>query len=404
MNKLLIVLVFLIGFILLNVSVSREKSSLLKVKYISTPKTYEVGEKINLQFSTSQKIFPNLYYSNSYGSTLIWPIYENSILSYPIPLSLCRKSGLVNWKLLYKDQPLYGQFNITPKTKVNTLETYMGPPSIIAGGTDFTMFVVIPTDIYDNPLKDSTKVTIKNQFLENESLEQRYTNNLIVYKKSYSAKKTGRLIMSSECSGVNSKEYDVSIRANHPTNFTINYKRDHQYADGHQITTFSTSIIKDNFGNIVSDGTFVEFFITNKTQHVLKTSGKTIEGIATSKMIHPDQEEQWTVQAFVNGMAQSRSINLNYQPAISEINIKLSKNHKTLTVGPLQSFMKQLIPDGLEVTLNIYKDNILLKRLKKQSYNGMATFNLSKQFLKTETYKLIIKTAGIEKSLIVNGL
>ena len=42
----------------------------------------------------------------------------------------------------------------------------------------------------------------------------------------------------------------------------------------------------------MSDGTYVSFFITNKKGNILKTSGTTIQGIAHSKIIHPDFEEK----------------------------------------------------------------------------------------------------------------
>ena len=62
------------------------------------------------------------------------------------------------------------------------------------------------------------------------------------------------------------KKFDVNIMPSIPTNFTISTHRNHTYADGNQITTFSTSIIKDTLGNTVSDGTYVEFYIRNKTK------------------------------------------------------------------------------------------------------------------------------------------
>ncbi len=399
MKRVFTYLFILTSIILLAFSPSKETSRIIDIKYISSQKTFEVGEDITLQFSASEKILPQLYYSNGYGATLIKAFYENKVLTYKIPLSLSKKSGLVNWKLLYDTNSLSGHFNIIPQAKVKTMETYIGPPSINAGGTDFTMLVVIPTDEYDNPVKDSTEVTIRHQFLSKETHSKIVTNHLIAYQDIFSEEKTGRILMTSECLSTNSKEYDVNVMAATPENFTISAKRHHDYADGNQITSFSTSPLKDKYGNTVSDGTFVDFFITNKTGHILKSSGATIKGIATAKMIHPDYEEQWSVKAFVTGMAESNTITLNYKAVIKDFNIALSENNRSVTVGPLQSFMKQLIPDGLEVTLSVYKNNVLIKRFKKPSTNGIATFNLNGQFLKADTYQLKIEAAGLEKTI-----
>lgn len=404
MNKKYTYLVFLTSFVLFAFFPFKEKANLIDVKCISVQKVYEAGNIITLQFSTSEKVLPHLYYSNSYGSTLLNPTYQKNILTYTISNELSSKSGPVIWKLLYNDNFISGEFSIIPKASVNSLETYIGPPSINAGGTDFTMLVVIPTDVYDNPVKDSTKVSVKHQFLLNEVNEPVFTNNLIAYKKIYSEKKTGRILMTSECLGLNSKEYDANVLANSPTNFKITYKRNHDYADGNQITVFSTSIVKDVYGNTVSDGTYVNFFITNKTGHILKASGTTIGGIATAKMIHPDYEEQWKIKAFINGMAESNSITLNYKRVILDFNTALSENNRVITVGPLQSFMKQLIPDGLEVTLSVYKNNSLIKRFNEQSSKGFVTFNLKAQFIKADTYEFRIEAAELEKVIITKLL
>lgn len=404
MKKKLTYLFILTAIILLGFSPSKEVNPLIDIKNITAQKTYFAGDNITLKFSVSEKIAPQLYYSNSYGSTLITPRYQNAVLNYEIPQALSRKSGHVNWKLLYTNTPISGHFNILPKASVASLETYIGPPTINAGGKDFTMLTVIPTDMFDNPVKDSTKVTVKHQFLLKETDEHLFTNNMMAYKSIYSEEKTGRILMTSECLGLNSKAYAVNVLAGIPRDFTINYHRNHDYADGNQITTFYTSILKDEFGNAVNDGTYVEFLITNKSGNILKTSGTTIKGMATAKIIHPDREEQWVIKAFVTGMAESNEIVLNYKSAITEFNVALSKKNSTITVGPLQSFMKQLIPDGLEVTLSVYKDNTLIKRFNKQSVNGFATFNLNGEFLKNETYEFRIQTAGLEKAILAKLL
>jgi len=75
-----------------------------------------------------------------------------------------------------------------------------------------------------------------------------------------------------------------------------------------------------------------------------------------------------------------------------------SKNNRDITVGPLQSFMGQMIPDGLQVKLLVYKDNSLLNTVVKTSYNGFVNFNLKPDLLKDDTYTIKIKTAGLEKT------
>jgi len=260
------------------------------------------------------------------------------------------------------------------------------------------MLVVIPTDALDNPMPENTSVMVNHRFLETQKKDEVVTNKIIAYKNITSETKSGRLFISSECLETNSKEYTVDVLPAIPTNFTISVDRPHEYADGNQITSLYTSILRDQYGNEVSDGTFVTFFITNKEGNILKTSGMTVQGIATATMIHPDQEEAWSIKAYVQGMAESNRITIAYQQVIKDVEIAFAKANREIKVGPLKSFMNQMIPDGFHVVLEIYKGDTLLNTETKTSKGGYVSFMLEEERYINDTYTIKIKTAGIEKS------
>ncbi|NNK82165.1 MAG: hypothetical protein HKO92_03475 [Flavobacteriaceae bacterium] len=398
--KLNFTYLYLFGLILLSsISNAQQNQTAIKVKLLTIQKDFEVGSSIVLNFSASENEMPLLYCSNSYGSTLVSPTLKNNILEYFIPENITKKTGVVIWKVLENDSSLSGKLNIIPKAEVASMETYIGPPSIEAGGTDYTMLVVIPTDSLDNLVPTNTLVNAKYQFLTSEESDIIFTKNGIAYKNIFSKKESGRMLVSSESLGTNSKEFTITISSAIPTDFTISSNRPHDYADGNQMTIFSTSVIKDKNNNVVSDGTFVTFFITNSKGNVLKTTGTTINGVATSKMIHPDFQDNWTIKAFVEGIAESNEININYKQVIEDFNVAFSENNRVITVGPLQSFMQQMIPDGLHVKLKIYKGKSLIETYTKTSYNGFVTFNLKPVIFKKGTYNFSIETAGLIKEI-----
>lgn len=359
---------------------------------------FEAGAPINLKFSTKTTKTTLLYISNSFGATLLKATTENTILTFEIPKAITSKSGVIHWKLLAKNNPLAGILTILQAQNVKKIQTYLGPPSIAAGREDFSMLVAIPTDVYDNPLADSTEVKITHLFLNEQINDVVYIKNGISYKNIYSPFKTGRIFLSSSCLGFNSKEYDVNVLPDIPTNFTIAFKRHHEFADGNQITSFQTSIIKDTYGNTVSDGTYVAFFIRTALKTILKTSGVTIDGIAHAKMIHPNHKAQWTVKGYIEGMAESNTITLNFKPVISDFEVQLSKENRKVTIGPLKSFMNQKIPDGMEVKLAIYENDTLKHTLRKPTSEGYTEFNLKLDQFPEATYHLEIEVAGIIKS------
>lgn len=368
-------------------------------KLLTLQKTFKTGDSISLFFSTQHNISSFLYCSNSYGSTLLTAqkVEENKIV-FNIPHFISNKRGTVNWKLIQNGKNISGNLNIIPKDKPKTLETYLGPPSIEAGEKDFAMMVVIPTDSNDNPLAQNTEVFIKNHFLNSQNKNRLTTQNLITYKNIYAPQKSGRILLSSNCLGLDSKEYSINVVPAISTNFKIFAQRHHEYADGNQITTLKTSVLNDAYGNIVSDGSFVEFYITNLKGNILKTTGTTIDGVATAKIIHPDHEEQWSIKAYVIGISESNTISLSYKKVIHSFDVKFSNNNRTLKVGPLKSFMNQMIPDGLEVKLSIYKEDKLIDEYLKESREGFVNFILDKNIFINGIYTIKITTAGITQT------
>ena len=387
---------YLIGFALLT-SYSVLQTKEVAIKLLTSQNEFAVGSNVTLQFSSST-MKPLLYCSNSYGSTLLNPTVDNELLEYHIPNHISNKIGAINWQLLTEGESLSGQIHMKPKAEVATMETYIGPPSIEAGETDYSMIVVIPTDSLDNPVPEYSLVNVKHQFLDTEETDEIYTKNLIAYKNIYSYKENGRILVASSAMNTNSKEFTIDVTAAIPTNFNIGYKRPHSYADGNQITTFTTSVIKDKENNVVSDGTYVLFLIKDDMRNILRTSGTTINGVASAKMIHPDKAANWNVRAFVEGMAESEAITLEYKQVVEDFNIIFSENGRTITVGPIKSFMQQLVPDGMQVKLKVFLKETLIESEISTTFNGVSTFKLKPETISKGTYNIVIEAAGIKKS------
>ncbi|MCD8416952.1 hypothetical protein J2Q11_05395 [Tenacibaculum finnmarkense genomovar finnmarkense] len=365
---------------------------------LTQQKEFIAGDSIHLKFNSNNTKIYQIYCSNSYGSTLINSEINNDTIIFKIPPYLSNKIGVLNWKIVNDKNNISGQFKIISKSKPISLETYLGPPSIEAGSIDYTMLVVIPTDDLDNPLKKGTIVKVKYQFLKSERKVNVLTDNLIAFKKIYSPLKSGRMLISSASLGLNSKEYSLNIMPAIGTDFKLFFKRNHKYADGNQITTFYTSIIKDKNKNVISDGSFVDFFITNKKGNMLKTAGTTINGIAYAKMIHPEFEDTWKVKAYITGISESDILKINYKKIIEKFDVKFSDNNRTVKVGPLKSFMNQMIPDGLKVKLAIYKDEKFLNDIIRKSNDGFVYFKLNSNIYKNGNYTIKITAASVTET------
>ena len=396
MKKKVYLVFFIVVALFLASSTLLPKKGIIDFSLETKEKTFIAGTKIELKFRTKLEARPQLFLIHSYGKTLLEGNLNKNKITFLLPGIYAKKTGKVDWFLVINgDKKLQGNFEILPNNQTKTqIENHIGPPSTLVGDGHFVMYVAVPTDGFDNPKLTNTPVIYKSQFLNSFTNETIITKDLIAWKDFYAPTKSGIILVSSECNSTITKEYDAVIYPGIATNFTVWYTRNHEFADGNQITTLKTSAIRDKFGNIVSDGTMVSFMITTQNKMVLKSFGTTIEGVATAKILHPDHQDVFLIKAFVTGIAESSIVAINYKPINPKIEYKFSKNNRIITVGLLRSFMNQLVPDGIKVKLKIYHNNKLVETLQDDSYKGKAIFVISPDYYKEKSYSFEISTLG----------
>lgn len=389
--------IFLILPLLLLFGATNNPMSIVKVTPNKT--SFEAGDPILLSFDLPEISSPILYYTYSYGTSAITPVIDGHTASFTLPTFVSNKKGTVTWKLINQSKTIKtGGFTIKAKHDVSTIETYLGPIFMQAGNQYFGHLVSIPTDVLDNPTQDDTEVLVNQQFYTKKSSSVIKTKHLIAFEEIYTRTKTGRISINSFCKGISSKELSTEIYSANPVSYLIDAKTNHPYADGNQLVTLSTSPIKDQYDNLIVDGTFVKFIIQNNDKYLLHANGTTINGVATAKINHPNQQDNWKIHSFISGMAESNEIELTFLPAISDFTVSFSKSNRNITVGPIKSYMNQLIPDGLDIQLKIYRQGKLIHTIHRQSYDGLGLFILNNSSLDSGIYDVEVSLGGLAKS------
>ena len=362
---------------------------------------FVAGEPVILEFGLSVGFNAVLHCHSALGSVVLNPIKgktETEPLQFRLPDFMAHKSGTVSWYLPDGGIEFQGNIVILPEDSVENMETYLGPPDILAGGKDYSMFVSVPTDKYDNPMPEQTQVNLEHYFKGNKTTNALYIEDGVVFYRIFSPNKSGRVFAVSECLGTYSKEYDVNIQPNLPVDFSIYAEGHHRYADGNQILMFKTDVLIDAFNNVISDGTMVEFYIKNKEGDMLRTRGVTQKGIALAEIVHPEYADNWEVKALVQGMAESNTIVVNFEQVVKAYTVEFNENNRHITLGPVQSYMKQRVPDGFKAGMSLFKDGILVKREILEMRNGYVTFALDPNEIISGIYDIHFDIAGIERT------
>jgi hypothetical protein len=401
MKKSIIILIFITfsSFILLAVDALKTNKKEINIGLIQ--KKYIAGENIELSFNSVLYKDVYLIIFNTNGKSIINPSFIEGRTIFKVPSIFSKKAGVLDWKLIQNNKILKSNsFEIFPSSNLETsLETYFGPADIAVGNKNFASFITLPLDIYDNSLLDGTTININEKVVDKIENSDLKVIDMISYKNIYASTKSGKIFVSSNYKSNYSKELEIIVFPNQAQNFTIYSERLHNYADGNQTTFLKTTVIKDEYGNLIQNGTQVIFILTDNEGNILKTFGVTINGIAIAQILHPEVKRNYTIFAVVTGIAKSNTINLDYQEIIFDINYKFSNNNRTLEIGPITSYMNQLIQNGISVELTLLKDLKKIDILTEKSVNGRVIFNLPESFFPKGNYNFKIKVLGNNKTI-----
>lgn len=362
-------------------------------RLINTTTEYLAGDNIVLEISATTDDIPLLKIMGNQGIILIKPIKNDAYLKYPIPQFISNEAGVFYWKLLQTN--LEGKLKILPKN-IHHIESYVGPPTLEASKDDFTMITILPVDEFDNPQLDSTTVTLKNFIDFKKEEKDLMINDLFTFDILNAPTSTGKLITTVTSGNVSSKEHTIDIMAGRAVDFTLSRKRNHPYADGNQTLQLITSSITDRYGNTVSDGTLVTFYVQTENGTTRQTTATTINGVATANLLHPEKAESWEVRALIPNMAVSNYVKIEFLPAIKDFDIQITG--RSIKVTSLTSFLGQIIPDGFTVEA-IIVGNDSDHNLNKGTLNGDVTFYLDPNVFEKGDYDIKITAGGIVKHL-----
>ena len=373
-----------------------------ETKCLTLRDTFVAGETISISFSNTNNGTPLLFVQNSYSSTLLKATTQNDSFNFTFPDWLAKKTGTVNWTLLLgKKKLLAGTIKIIPNgDEPPLIESYFGPRQILAGDNDYSMLVLVPTDNFDNPLPNNTLIKINQQYNGNIQSSEIKTDYLMAWQNIYSRHREGKVLVSAVCNTTSSKELVTEIYPANADDFEISAERVHNFADGNQLLELYTSRIEDAFGNIISDGTLVEFRVINAEGALLKTYGETINGVAVAKILHPEFSDDWKIKAYITGLAESNELQLSFTSVANNFPVSLSRSNRLLTVGPVKSFINQLVPDGIRVNLMVFKGEKHLTTLSQYTSSGIATFPFEPETFPVGVYQFRIETLGLKKELL----
>ncbi|MCB0011620.1 MAG: hypothetical protein KDE34_06955 [Anaerolineales bacterium] len=285
---------------------------------------------------------------------------------------------------------------VTPHEAVEPLTPLIGARSIIADGEHWAMVVLIPFDKFGNPVVDGTPVQVRalhpNGALESDMVP---TEHLLAWDRLYSTTTAGRTEVSAQIGQIFGHEGLLLEVPGWPVPFRLTSDTLTAPADGFQYVTIRTSVIADQYGNIMPDGTQINFLVEGASGDRRSMPSFTIDGVAEVIMQTPVEPGEVTVAGSVFGVA-SEPLTLAFTPgpAVGFIPVALRLNPATgsltITAGPVLGQLNQYVPDGTRVEFRFTgPDGVPFTELA-QVDAGYAELVLRLAELAPGTYELVL--------------
>lgn len=368
---------------------------------INAPQSMSVGETIQVEVEIDSKT-PILIVRSPYGSQLIHPSSNEDSknrVTYVITETITQQSGILDWTLINGKENINGQIQINPEITTKEIEVYIGPTTLMAGSRRSGMTTAVLTDRYDNVISDNHLAQLTRSTQGYPKKQDLRVKDGVIHYYHDATTKSGNIFTSVSSDLSNSEEYTYQVNAGIPTSCLLSTDPQHYFADGSTPLTLETNQLVDTYGNIVENGTLVSFIAIDKKGNISKTDGYTIDGIAKGIIVHPAYSTALTAHAIVSNI-KSNTIRITFDEVIDKLPLTFN-NAGLLTVGPLQSYMGQMIPDGLPITLKIYKYNEVIHTTTLYSEKGSVSLSLPQVITSPIDSSLwvLVEGAGLVESI-----
>lgn len=366
---------------------------------ISTPKEHPVGQPLRISAvadSVPDATPGRLMLLGSYGMWIYESAFESGEIVFDIPAQETEQAGWVTAVINISGTTQRQRFELLAGEAVDPLTPLVGPRTITANGKTWSIATVIPFDRYANPIADGTATTfrIAHPGDINETFEIA-TQNLLAWLRVTSKTRSGKTFISAQVDDAFGKETEILQTADWPVPFTITNEPKEVVADGQQLTQLRTSRIVDQNGNVMPDGTLVQFVVEDGDGYRRVLPAKTVDGFAKIPLQAPLRPTDLTVVGSVFAIeSQPLTINFKPGPAIGSFPIVMGQGaqqyngYLTFTAGPLLGERDQYIPDGTPILFRLEHETGTVHEERIVSEDGYALFAMRKEQFLTGNYTI----------------
>ena len=352
---------------------------------ISAPASAQVGDSFSIDIgplAVPDGTTINLVVLTSYGPQVYQPVTQAGLAHLTFSAQDTQQSGLVTLVATSGNARGTAEVNLLPGGPVDPVTPLIGGRAIIADGGHWSMVLGVPFDAFGNPVADGTPIDIR-ALHPGGHLEEKLVkvNHALGWTRLYSGTQAGRTIISIVAGNAHGPEGDLNEVAGWPVNLSITAPQNQLTADGRQLISLRTSILRDKYDNVIPDGTLVTFLVESTQGGRRIIPAFTIGGVAEAPLQAATQPEVLNVWATIYGV-ESPHLQIGFTPGPSvgtfPVNATIDASNRAiiLQAGPILGPLGQYIPDGSTVLFRLKDQTGQYQWLSGISKDGHARVEL----------------------------
>jgi hypothetical protein len=251
--------------------------------------------------------------------------------------------------------PATTEIDVRPGPAAAPLVPLIGPRTIVADGVDHTMTSLLVVDALGNPVTDGTEVLLSRRRPGGEESEVLLAVDHHVARTRLTAGTTaGRNQVSAELGDRRGPLGTFDEVAGPATPFDLSADPvPVLVADGRSLLTVTTDVLTDPHGNVLPDGTVVEFRVDGPGG-ISALPAVTIDGRSTVRVAAPDTPGPVSVTAHASGTA-SRPLDLAFDTGVSALPVVARPVDRDVRVeiGPVLDELGAHVADGRTAEVRI---------------------------------------------------
>lgn len=335
-----------------------------------------------------------LLLSHSLGEMVLMPEIIRDTCIFNVPSTLLKVSGQVHLSLIAEGSEVFkDDLYIAAGDPDGLIEAFASPKSVRIDSEEDVEFLSIATDAYGNLCEDGQSIQlVLNQTSQRvKRYAQKIADGYGQFRVSMPYRQVGKLMAASNAGRAFSDEKEFLITSGKPARLEVVVTDYFPYADGRQNVVVATKDVKDQYGNIVSDGTEVKFRVSDDSGYSSFYQSFVINGKANALIRNPDEPGTLHIEAMTSDQNRSKAVDLKFQANIIEIPAVAAGD--SIVIGPVIGGLGQIVTDGTELMVYLSSSDHSFQRLV-QTNHGMAIITDFKDKLTAEEYSLEISGGG----------